>query len=80
MAPWITYGREKETADLKQWCAGQPNFMAGVVLGPRGVGKSQLLHDVQARLRGRCPMVIFELPVCPDNPVARDVVADALRR
>lgn len=42
------------------------------------MGKTLLLEDVQARLRGRCPMVIFELPVCPDNPVARDVVADAL--
>ena len=78
MAPWRIYGREKETAELERWCAAEGGFMAGTVLGRRGVGKTQLLEDVQARLRGRCPMVIFELPVRPDQGERRSV-ADGLR-
>ena len=78
MAPWRTYGRHEETADLERWCTAEGGFMAGVVLGRRGVGKTQLLEDVQARLRGRCPMVIFELPVRPDQAERRGV-ADGLR-
>ena len=73
MAPWRTYGRKKETEKLEHWCAGRPRFMAGAVLGRRGVGKTQLLEDVQARLRDRCPMVIFELPVRPDEAARREV-------
>ena len=76
MAPWRTYGREKKTAELERWCADPHGFMAGVVIGRRGVGKTQLLEDVQARLRGRCPMVIFELPVRPDLAERRSVAED----
>ena len=78
MVPWRTYGRDEETAKLERWCAAPHGFMAGAVLGHWGAGKTRLLHDVQARLRGRRPMVIFDLPVLPDPEGRRDA-ADVLR-
>ena len=78
MAAWRTYGRDEETAKLEHWCAGRPRFKSGFVIGRRSVGKTQLLEDVQARLRGRRPMVIFELPVRLDHAERRSV-AEGLR-
>ena len=74
MAPWRTYGREKEMAELERWCDNPIGFMAAAVMGRGGIGKTQLLADLQARLRGRRPMVIFELPVWPDS-ADRDTAA-----
>ena len=65
-------------AGLERWYDNPIGFMAGAVMGRRGVGKTQLLQDMQARLRGRTPMVIFELTVRPDPKGRRDA-ADVLR-
>ncbi len=51
--------------------------MAGAVIGRRGVGKTQLLEDAKARLRGRRPMVIIELPPL-HSPESRNDCAERL--
>ncbi len=74
MTDWRFYGRAKEVANLQNGLdfASPPQerrFRALKVLGGRGVGKTQLLREVEKFATPEIPVIMFELP----NPTVYDV-------
>ena len=59
MADWRFYGREKELARVRDFI-DRRGFDAGLILGGRGIGKTELLLETQLR-NPRKSMLIFEL-------------------
>ncbi len=70
MTDWRFFGRENELAQVKD-CIDKPHFQAGLILGGRGIGKTQLLVETRRRADNKPPVLIFELR----DPGAEDQVA-----
>ncbi len=67
VADWQFYGRKKSIRDLKYYLAydddpSSRRFAAYVVLGRRGIGKTQLLQELQKLAPNNLPFVMIELP------------------
>ncbi len=60
MAEWRFYGRERELAEVRS-VIEMPGFRAELILGGRGIGKTELLEETRRRSGNNPPMLIFEL-------------------
>ncbi len=80
MADWRFYGREKELAKIREYI-DMPDFAAGLILGGRGIGKTELLRETRGRMGRRARMLIFELkdPALEDPAAANRRLIDETR-
>ncbi len=60
MAEWRFYGREAELDAVGDFIR-VPGFAAGLVTGGRGIGKTELMQKLRARMAGQARILIFEL-------------------
>ena len=73
MMNWRFYGRENELSEVRDF-VDNPNFLAGLILGRRGIGKTELLKEARRRLGSHPPILIFELkdPALEDPAAANE--------